>query len=85
MIRAAPQSHAEPGEADSMDRLVIGVDVGTGSARELIDAFLARAAAEGDLRRTQYEIQIGSADLLRAAGTLVEEARLRGGAHTSER
>lgn len=64
---------------------VLAYDIGTGSARELIDAFLARAAAEGDLRRTQYEIQIGSADLLRAAGTLVEEARLRGGAHTSER
>lgn len=54
---------------------VLGYDLGTGNANELIDAFLARATAEGDLRRTQYELQIGRADLSRAAGTLLAEVR----------
>lgn len=54
---------------------VLAYDIGAGEAGELIDAFLARATAEGDLRRTQFELQIGSADLARAAGQLVGQAR----------
>ncbi len=54
---------------------VLAYDIGTGNANELIDAFLARAASEGDLRRTQYELQIGRADLSRASGTLLSEVR----------
>ena len=41
----------------------LAYDIGTGNAAELIDAFLARATAEADLRRTQYEIQLGRAVL----------------------
>lgn len=54
---------------------VLAYDIGTGRADELIDAFLARATAEGDLRRTQFELQIGSADLARASGQLVAQTR----------
>jgi outer membrane protein, multidrug efflux system len=54
---------------------VLAYDIGTGQADELIDAFLARATAEGDLRKTQYDLQTGSADLARASGQLVARAR----------
>jgi outer membrane protein TolC len=56
---------------------VLAYDVGTGNARELIDAFFARAMAENDLLRAQFEIQTVTADLDRAAGLLVAEARAR--------
>ena len=49
----------------------LAYDIGTGDAGELIDAFLASATAEADLRRTQYEIQLGRVDLSRASGTLL--------------
>lgn len=83
--RLEPAEQAFRAARSWLTAAALAYDIGTGSARELIDAFLARAAAEADLRRTQYEIQIGSADLLRAAGTLVEEARQRGGAHAADR
>lgn len=54
---------------------VLAYDLGTGDAGELIDAFLARATSEGDLRRTQYELHLGRADLARASGTLLTELR----------
>lgn len=54
---------------------VLAYDLGTGNAGELIDAFLARATSEGDLRRTQYELHLGRADLARASGTLLSDLR----------
>ncbi|MBI4822224.1 MAG: TolC family protein [Deltaproteobacteria bacterium] len=54
---------------------VLAYDVGTGSARELIDAFLARAAAEGELSSTYYEVHVGLANFARASGTLLDRDR----------
>jgi outer membrane protein len=49
----------------------LGYDVGTGDARELIDAFLAWAASEAELERTRFDTHIGLTDLARASGDLV--------------
>ena len=35
---------------------VLAYDIGAGDAGELIDAFLARATAEGDLRKTEFDL-----------------------------
>ena len=50
---------------------VLGYDIGTGDAGELIDAFIARATAEGELKKTFYDIHLGMADLQRVSGRLV--------------
>ncbi|MBI3179708.1 MAG: TolC family protein [Deltaproteobacteria bacterium] len=54
---------------------VLAYDIGTGSARELIDAFLARAAAEGELSSTYYDVHVGLADFARVSGTLLGRDR----------
>ncbi len=53
---------------------VLAYDIGTGEAREVIDAFVARATAEAELNKTEYDVQIGVADLARVSGRLVAEA-----------
>jgi outer membrane protein TolC len=55
---------------------VLAYDLGVGDASELIDAFLARATSEGDLRKTQFDLLIGAAELERAAGDLLEKSNL---------
>lgn len=52
---------------------VLAYDVGTGSARELIDAFLARATAEAELEKTYFDVRVGLADLARASGSLLPD------------
>jgi outer membrane protein TolC len=49
---------------------VLAYDIGIGDAGELIDAFLARATAEGELFKTYFDIQIGHAKLGKALGRL---------------
>ncbi|MCC7382816.1 MAG: TolC family protein [Deltaproteobacteria bacterium] len=53
---------------------VLAYDIGTGEAAELIDAFLAAATAEADLRKTQYDLLTGTADLDRAVGHITRGA-----------
>ena len=50
---------------------ILSYDIGTGDAGELIDAFLARATAEGELTKTYFDIHVAHAGLSRASGELV--------------
>ena len=51
---------------------VLAYDIGTGDAGELIDAFIARATAEGELKQTYYLIHLGWSKLDKASGTLID-------------
>lgn len=50
---------------------VLAYDIGTGDARELIDAFLAWAASEAELQAVRYDTIIHLSELARARGRLV--------------
>lgn len=52
----------------------LGYDIGTGEAAELIDAFLAWAASEAELKKTQYDLLVNLAQLSRSAGRLLASA-----------
>lgn len=49
---------------------VLAYDIGTGNARELVDAFIARATSEAEYFKTCFDVQVGTADLRRAVGEL---------------
>lgn len=51
---------------------VLAYDIGAGDARELIDAFLAFAASEGELLTVQFDSIVRLADLARASGRLLD-------------
>ncbi|MBK8012332.1 MAG: TolC family protein [Deltaproteobacteria bacterium] len=48
----------------------LGYDIGTGDAKELIDAFLAWAASEAELQKTRFDAIIDFARLAKAMGEL---------------
>ena len=50
---------------------VLAYDIGTGDARELIDAFLAWAASEAELSTVRYDTIVNLSELARARGRLV--------------
>lgn len=50
---------------------VLAYDIGTGDARELIDAFLAWAASEAELSSVRYDTVVNLSELARARGQLV--------------
>jgi outer membrane protein TolC len=50
---------------------VLAYDIGTGDARELIDAFLAWAASEAELSTVRYNTIVHLSELARARGRLV--------------
>ena len=55
-----------------LNTTVLAYDIGIGDAGELIDAFIARATAEGELKQTYYLVHVGWASLDKAAGRLVD-------------
>jgi len=50
---------------------VLAYDIGTGDARELIDAFLAWAASEAELQTVRYNTLVRLSELARARGRLL--------------
>ncbi|MCB9654605.1 MAG: TolC family protein [Deltaproteobacteria bacterium] len=52
----------------------LGYDIGTGDAKELIDAFLAWAASEAELQKTRFDAIVDFARLGKAMGELTAEA-----------
>ena len=54
---------------------VLAYDIGTGRADELIDAFLAFAAAEAELQTTRFNTLLNLVDFARATGRLMQAHR----------
>lgn len=57
---------------------VLAYDIGAGNARELVDAFIARATSEAEYFKTCFDVQVGTADLERAVGALQQRFPVTG-------
>lgn len=57
---------------------VLAYDIGIGNARELVDAFIARATSEAEYFKTCFDVQVGTADLQRAVGELQKRFSVTG-------